>query len=326
MNTLNDSVESSEDFISIASEASSVTSLPPIQTARELLAKEHAMPKELICGLLHQATKGVLAGSSKAGKTWLLLDMALSVASGTVFLKWPTKPARVLYVNLEIHPVFMKQRLETMMRCKQVNCDLDIWTLRGLTLDSAAMLNAIIERAQTGYGLIVVDPIYKLMVGRSENVASGVGVLCHSMERLMVETGAAVVYAHHFTKGNQSKKKAMDRMSGSGVFARDADTIVTVTECQTEGCFVVETKLRNLVEAEPFVVQWDYPMMKVRDDLSPELEAVNILDWLTEPLTTTEWETVALRNGISRATFYRMKAKVVSQLVLDGKKWKRRET
>jgi hypothetical protein len=38
----------------------------------------------------------------------------------------------------------------------------------------------------------------------------------------------------------------MDRMSGSGVFARDADTILTLTEHEVEGCFAVEMNLRNL--------------------------------------------------------------------------------
>ena len=325
MNTSNTSPESSSDIISICSADFIPQSLPPIQTAKELVEKDQSIPSELICGLLHQGTKGILGGSSKAGKTWLLLDMALSVASGTPFLKWPTKPRKVLYVNLEIHSVFMKKRLETMRNYKQLSCELDIWTLRGLTLDAEAILNTIINRTQKQYGLIVLDPIYKLMVGRSENVASGVGVLCHLLERLIVETGAAVVYAHHFTKGDPSKKKAMDRMSGSGVFARDADTIITLTE-REDALFVVEAKLRNLPEPEPFMVQWDYPMMRVREDLSPKEDGVDILDLLTEPMSTTEWEQLALRKGVARATFYRMKSKLAHKLIQEDKKWKQRET
>src|SRR5208337_2754717 len=101
-------------------------------------------------------------------------------------------------------------------------------------------------------------PIYKLMAGRSENMAGGVGALVQQIDRLVEKTGAAVVYAHHYTKGNAAKKKTIDRMSGSGVFARDADTIITLTEHEEEGCYVLETTLRNLAPQPPFVVQWRY--------------------------------------------------------------------
>ena len=33
-------------------------------------------------------------------------------------------------------------------------------------------------------------------------------------DRIIMETGAAIAFAHHYSKGNQSKKDAMDRMSG----------------------------------------------------------------------------------------------------------------
>jgi ATP-dependent 26S proteasome regulatory subunit len=50
------------------------------------------------------------------------------------------------------------------------------------------------------------------MVGRGENTSGSVSKLCQEIEHLVERTGAAVVYAHHFTKGNQSKKEALDRM------------------------------------------------------------------------------------------------------------------
>ncbi len=231
-----------------------------------------AIPEELVHGLLHRGTKAVLGGSSKAGKTWLLLDLAVSVATGSPFLRWATSPGKVLFVNLEIPQTFLKLRLQKLCERKPLGHlnDLDVWTLRGEFSATESFLEAIIERGCEGeYSLIILDPIYKLMVGRAENTSSAVGVLCHQIERLVVETGAAVVYAHHFTKGDQSGKKALDRLSGSGVFARDADTIVTLTEHDVAGCFTVEMTLRNLPEQPPFVVEWGCPLMHQRHDLNP---------------------------------------------------------
>jgi hypothetical protein len=60
--------------------------LPAIDSGNELIANNAlTAPKTLVDGMLHRRTKAILAGSSKAGKTWLLLDLAVAVASGGLF-------------------------------------------------------------------------------------------------------------------------------------------------------------------------------------------------------------------------------------------------
>ena len=299
--------------------------LPKIDGGNVLLTDRTLVaPQELVTGLLHGGTKGVLGGSSKAGKTWLSLDLAVSIATGTPFLKWPTTPGRVLFINFEIHRAFIKQRLQTITAKKGLTdlSNLSIWTLRGQGAAFDTLLDEIVERIHgERYALIILDPLYKLMIGRSENTAGGVGVLCHQVEQLIERTGAAVVYAHHFTKGNAAKKKAMDRLSGSGVFARDADTIITLTEHEEEGCYAVELTLRNLPPQPAFVVEWDFPAMVERRDLDPadlkreEGEEDDDLEPLLEllgqkPLTTGEWQGAAEAEGYSRPTFFRKKLRL----------------
>jgi hypothetical protein len=263
----------------------------------------------------------VLASASKVGKTWLLLDLALSVASGSPFLHWNTTKGKVLFINFEIQRAFIKDRLAVLMKRRQIqNVDnLDFWNLRGKTADFEALVaNIIREVEDRHYSLIILDPIYKAMVGRSENMASGVGVLCHQIERLAERSGAAVVYSHHFTKGDPKKKAVMDRLSGSGVFARDADTIITMTEHEEPNCYTVEMILRNLEQQPAFVVEWDYPVMVEREDLDPEDVKLDedaesdtdegLLALLTDkPLSSGEWLAQGLGLGLSRATFYRIK-------------------
>ncbi len=248
--------------------------LPPIDLATHLLANTNLLvPSEIVHGLLHRGTKGVLASSSKAGKTWVLLDLAASIATGTRFLKWPTTQGRVLFVNFEIQRSFIKERLRIIQERKKLTGldNLEVWTLRGQTADFEDVLEEMIARTKDhNYSLIVLDPIYKAMIGRSENAASGVSVLCHHLEQVAVETGAAVVFAHHFSKGSQANKAIMDRMSGSGVFGRDSDSIITLTQHVEDNCYSVEMVLRNLPPQSPFVVQWDFPLMSVREDLNPK--------------------------------------------------------
>lgn len=250
-----------------------IPGLPAIASGDAIINdKTITKPTELVEGVLHKGTKGVLASVSKAGKTWLLLYMALCIATGRKFLRWNTTRGKVLFINLEIQTAFIKERLQTLMDRLGLkdSGDLDFWNIRGKTADFEALVANIIKAAEgKGYSLIVLDPIYKMMGGKSENGAGGVALLCNQLERLAEKTGAAVVYSHHFAKGNPKKKTAMDRMSGSGVFARDADSILTLTEHAETGCYTVEMILRNLPQQQSFVVGWEYPVMVVREDLDP---------------------------------------------------------
>lgn len=299
-----------------------IPGLPAIDNGTALLSNTSIVrPQELVAGLLHRGTKGVLASSSKVGKTCILLQLALSVSTGTRFLRWNTTQGRVLYLNFEILPAFIKDRLAVLMpRLGLTNTGaLDFWNLRGKTANFEALIANIIKETEgKNYTLIILDPIYKTMTGKSENMSGGVGALCNQLERLCERTGAAVVFSHHYTKGNAKKKAVIDRMSGSGVFARDADTIIALTEHTEPECYTVEMILRNLPKQPAFTVEFQYPVMIEREDIDPEdIEAeqndtddddhglLAMLD--NQPLSSGAWEVAAIQSGMSRATFYRVK-------------------
>jgi hypothetical protein len=56
--------------------------LPEILNLRQLVETAPAPPPQIIEGILHQGCKMILGGTSKSNKSWCLLDLALSVASG----------------------------------------------------------------------------------------------------------------------------------------------------------------------------------------------------------------------------------------------------
>lgn len=56
--------------------------LPEILNLRQLVETAPEPPPQIIEGLLHQGCKMVLGGTSKSNKSWCLLDLAVSVASG----------------------------------------------------------------------------------------------------------------------------------------------------------------------------------------------------------------------------------------------------
>jgi RecA-family ATPase len=248
--------------------------LPAIQDACELCATELVLPQALVQGVLHRGSKLSLGGASKSYKTWTLLLLALCVAYGLPWLGCETIAVKVLFLNLEIQTAFIQRRLKALAQSLGITQEpgrLDVWNLRGHATSHQEIFPKIAERVGDGaYGLVVLDPIYKLYGSSdNENAAGDVAGLMNSVESLAVKTGAAVAFGAHYSKGNQSSKEAIDRVSGSGVFARDPDSLLNFTTHQEADCYTVEATLRNFPPMDPFVVRWEYPLFARDGTLDP---------------------------------------------------------
>lgn len=311
--------------------------LPKFVNADDFIATDIPTPDELVHGILHRGSKMVLGGASKSCKTWTLLDLAISVSTGADWLGFPTTKGKVLYLNLEIQDRFMQGRVVSVREAKQIHKtpDLYLWNLRGKAADISHLAPAIIAAAKSqNFALIVIDPIYKVMGDRVENAAEGIASLVNELERIAVKGNAAIVFGSHFSKGNQAGKDSMDRIGGSGVFARDPDAILTFTAHEEEGAFSVDATLRNFAPVAPFVVRWAFPLMGRADDMDASKlkkaktgrESVYSVKELVEVMGEKEWTTGDLMKaalsevGMSRATFHNLKAKAVREKAISQSK------
>lgn len=256
-------------------------SLPPIKRAIDLLADESILaPAEVVVGFLHRGSKALVAAPSKAGKTWLLIDLAISVAQGIPWLDFTTVQGKVLLVNFEIQEFQIRERIRSVADAKMAAMNdsrmhnlnnLDVWTLRGHARPFTDLLPVISSQiSNSNYSLIIIDPIYKGMAGMNESDAGDISMLVNEFERLAVESGASVVYVHHYAKGNQATKNVIDRMSGSGVFARDADSMVFLSELKLAHHYRFETILRNHPPRPAVAVRFDYPLIHVVPNVVPD--------------------------------------------------------
>lgn len=249
--------------------------LPEILTLRELFALDAPPPPLVIEGILHQGCKMILGGMSKSNKSWCLLDLALSVASGQPWWGRRCTKLPVVYINFELPVWAVKQRIDALCAarpdCKSMGDSLHVWNLRGHNSDLTLLRPKLEEQlARHQFGLIILDPAYKVLGNRDENANGEIAGLMNELEAMAQKTGAAVVVAHHFAKGDSTAKNAMDRMSGAGAWARDPDSIVVLTPHEEENCFTVTSILRNLPQLPEFVVAWEYPLMRLAKELNPE--------------------------------------------------------
>lgn len=189
----------------------------------------------LIEGVLRKGDKMLLAGPSKAGKSFALIELCVCIAEGVPWLgHFPCAQGKVLYVNLELNRSSCFRRFKDIYTAlnlppKKVR-SIDIWNLRGESMPLDKLAPRLIRRAKKeGYIAVVIDPIYKILTG-DENNAEQMAKFCNQFDVICRALDCAVIYCHHHSKGAQGGKRSMDRASGSGVFARDPDAMLDMTE------------------------------------------------------------------------------------------------
>ena len=235
---------------------------------------EFKLRPELIKGVLREGHKMMIAGPSKAGKSLSLIELAICIAWGALWMgRFQCQKGKVLYVNMELDKASCENRFVSIWEAMNLPenesiSNIDIWNLRGAVVALNELTPALIRRAKyKGYAAIIIDPIYKVLTG-SENNAFAMAQFCNYFDRIAVECNCAVIYCHHHSKGDQSWKRSMDRASGSGVFARDADALLDMTELELpqyrrrEGitAWRVTGTLREFPSFPPVDVWFDYPL------------------------------------------------------------------
>lgn len=244
----------------------------------------------LINGILRQGHKMLLAGPSKAGKSFALIELCIAIAEGRDWLGWPCAKGKVMYVNLELDRASCLHRFRDVYNALGYPPNhlqnIAIWNLRGKSVPMDKLAPKLIRRAQKkDYIAIVIDPIYKVITG-DENSADQMAHFTNQFDKVCTELGTAVIYCHHHSKGSQGSKRSMDRASGSGVFARDPDCLLDLIELDvpekdrqenyiTSSAWRIEGTLREFPQFEPLNIWFDYPVHTLDEtgwlkDMQPE--------------------------------------------------------
>ncbi|MGG1878283.1 AAA family ATPase [Paenibacillus cisolokensis] len=208
--------------------------LPDPESLTDFWNNMPVLAPALIEGVLRQGHKMLMAGPSKAGKSFALIELTIAIAEGIKWLGWQCTQGKVLYVNLELDRASCLHRFRdvyTALGLQPRNIDnIDIWNLRGKSVPMDKLAPKLIRRAaKKNYIAVIIDPIYKVLTG-DENSADQMAHFTNQFDKIATELGASVIYCHHHSKGAQGGKKSMDRASGSGVFARDPDALIDLVE------------------------------------------------------------------------------------------------
>jgi hypothetical protein len=192
--------------------------LPVIRVGQ--IAMEDNTQRWLIDQLWGASAVGVIGGAPKCSKTWLALDMALSVATGTPCLNRYAVPEAgpvLVYLAEDALPV-VRERVAGMARQRGLDLDtipIHVITASVLRLDREPHRTQLLETArELRPRLLLLDPLVRLH-GIDENNAGEVAQLLAYFRALQRELDVSVVLVHHSRKNG----------GGSGVGLRGSSDI-----------------------------------------------------------------------------------------------------
>ena len=184
-------------------DAQDVSPLPVVQAAA--LAASTNRHRWLIEGLWMDQAVGILGGQPKAGKTWLALEMAVSVASGAPCLAAFPVHCRgtVLFYAAEDNSTALRARIETIAHNRGVDfqsLDLRIITASSLRLDLPHDQNRLEATVALHRPvLLVLDPLVRIHMA-DENVSSQMAALLGYFRNIQRKTATAIAITHHSRK------------------------------------------------------------------------------------------------------------------------------
>ena len=168
----------------------------------------------------------------KFGKSWLCLDLALSVSTGTEFLDMPTVQHGVLYLALEDN----YWRLQSRMR-KVIGIDNRITPPGNLYLTNESPMLAEdftkhLDKFITTHGdiaLVIIDTLQKVrgLTTRRDNAYNIDYNDIGKLQKFALDRGIGLVLVHHTKKGIDESDFVMNA-SGTNGITGSADSILTL--------------------------------------------------------------------------------------------------
>jgi RecA-family ATPase len=192
----------------------------PVVRVGEIESQQNAQ-HWLVEGLWGASSVGVIGGAPKCSKTWLGLDMALSVATGTACLgKYSVpEPGPVLIYLAEDALAIVRERVAGMARHRGLDLarvEIHVITAPTLRLDRDPDRTRLLETTRgIRPRLLLLDPLVRLH-GIDENNAGEVAQLLAYFRSLQRQLDLSVALVHHTRKNAAAGAAAGQGLRGSG--------------------------------------------------------------------------------------------------------------
>jgi hypothetical protein len=224
----------------------------------------------VVLGLIDLLGRVAVVAQSKMRKSSYVLQLAFSIATGISFLGYEVKPMRTLIINGEIPPANYKKRLRKMIKSLGVaEANLENLLIANTSEDTSVWnIDRILSLAKSLKAqVVIVDPFYLLIDDETDQTQVK---NCVRKMKKFAQAGITLISVYHATKGKIGDKQTIDRISGSGIFARDCSTLISLCEHASEPDHAVMTcELRNHPPQPPKTIVFKDDAFHVADEVAP---------------------------------------------------------
>ena len=250
--------------------------LPAFKSVRQLMADHPALRPPVIYGLLRRGETMNIIAPPKTGKSWLVTDLALVVATGRRWLgEFQTEPGDVLILDNELHSETISHRIPQVAEVRGIPRQdfadrVFVDNLRGRLMDLYGVKKYLDAVEPDRFKVIVLDAWYRFLPrDTDENDNGTLANLYNVLDALANRLGCCFVLIHHASKGSQSGKVVTDVGSGAGAQSRATDTHLVLRPHETDGVVVLDAAVRSWPPVSARCLRWEFPVWKPAPDLDP---------------------------------------------------------
>jgi hypothetical protein len=236
--------------------------LPVVRAAD--LDEPDAQHQWLVDQLWARSGVGIIGGAPKCCKSWLALDLALSVAGASPCLgRFPvTRSGGVLLYMAEDSPSVIKARIAGLCRHRGLDLaalPIDVITAPTIRLDLERDQRRLVHTIRKlGPRLLLLDPFVRLH-RIDENNAGDVSALLAFLRALQREYDLAVIVVHHARKNSGPATAPGQGLRGSGDFHAWGDSNLYLRRHRGELLLTVEHRAAPAVEPIALTLVADDP-------------------------------------------------------------------
>lgn len=256
-------------------------------TAVEIVEEDLPDPEPIVKGLLLPDTVLVVGGLVKVRKSWLLLQLALSIAAGIPFLghEVPAK-RRVLLLSAEGSKRNFRKRLMLALATFDGLQDEDLENFSALSTMGRVKIDTQagedwLTRTVEGFDVVCIDPYYRFLSIGSENLHEDQRAVQDAMDRLKAR-GKAIIIAHHLRKPQGTDAGAAE-LRGAGLDAfLDSGLILSRKKTRQSERFTLRYILRHDEEPDDLELEPNGPLLKVAEPIERIVTGADVASVLAD--------------------------------------------
>lgn len=176
----------------------------------------------LVDGIIQKNSSAVIYGESRAGKSFLALDLAYKLAAGDTWFGYKVQPCKVIFFAAE-SPSGLPGRISAIKAHQGEEAPENLLFMREhIELSDSVRIQKLIDTVN-GFDVIFIDTLNAAASETNENDVKEMGKILNGIRRIIDETGCTVIFVHHCGWSDH------ERLRGHSSFSAAMDTRIHVT-------------------------------------------------------------------------------------------------